>query len=232
LENRLRFDVVWLHSGSMGTTLLDGGKGLDLIVGRTTEVQIAVPPYIMRRSPADANKITGFGDWPFFRIEERLASSPQNEKNYVITAFLQVQAPTGSQKLSNDVWVFSPMLGFGKGWRNFDIQGTITAGIPATTVMKTGRQLQTNLAVQYRFWDILWPEVEASWTYFPDGTRAGLHQLFLTFGLVIGRVTVTEDLRVTVGAGYQFTITPRYREHPFTPAFDRGWLLSTRFNFE
>src|SRR5580704_17188155 len=49
LEQRLRFDVDLEHSGNgADTTILDSGRGLDLIVSPTNEIQIAAPPYELR----------------------------------------------------------------------------------------------------------------------------------------------------------------------------------------
>lgn len=233
LQNRLRFDEDWMHSGNgTRTVLLDDTRGLALIVADTTEIQIAAPSDVTRRSQNGKTSVSDFGDWPFFRIKERLASSPQDQENYVLSAFFQVQAPTGNQSLTNRAWTFSPSLGFGKGWGNFDIQGVTTASLPAANAAKLGHPLQTNVAFQYRIWTYFTPELETNWTYYPDGQRAGLHQLFLTTGVVIGRFAITEHLRFTVGAGYEFAVAPAYRPQPLSPAFDHSWVASTRFNFE
>jgi len=89
LENRLRFDAQQQHAGNGArTTVLDGGRGLDLIVGETEEIQIGAPPYEIRDiSPNSSStaEASGFGDWPFLRLEQRLASSPENGENYVVT---------------------------------------------------------------------------------------------------------------------------------------------------
>src|ERR1700680_3127239 len=46
MEQRLRFDLAEQHAGNgTDTTALDGGRGLDLIVSETNEIQLALPPY-------------------------------------------------------------------------------------------------------------------------------------------------------------------------------------------
>ena len=235
LENRLRFDAQQQHAANGArTTVLDGGRGLDLIVGQTEEIQIAVPPYEirdLRSNPSGIGAASGLGDWPFLRLEQRLASSPESSGNYVVTAWLQIQAPTGKSPFTNGAWIFSPTLAFGKGWGNIDIQGTITPALPASHSDTLGHPVQTNLAFQYHVDTVFWPEVEASWTYYPDGTRSGLNQFFLTLGLVIGRFALTNDVLFTIGGGYQFALAPAYRAKPLTPAYDRAWLLTFRLNF-
>jgi hypothetical protein len=76
LEQRLRFDVSGQNAGNgTNTTMVDGGKGLDLIVSDSNEIQIAAPPYDVRTTPTGHGAFNGFGDWAFLRGEQRLASS-------------------------------------------------------------------------------------------------------------------------------------------------------------
>ena len=233
LEQRFRFDTAFQHAGNgADTTILDGGKGFNLIVSDTEEVQIATPPYDIR-SNANSGKgqLTGFGDWPFMRFKQRLASSPESEGNYVLSAWLQVQAPIGIAALTNHAWTLLPTLGFGKGWGAFDVQGTIGAVIPTAYEGRTGMQVVNNAAFQYRLLDVLWPQIEVNWTYFPDGQRGGKNQVFLTPGLVVGRVPLAKHLNLTVGAGYQSAVTPNYRASPLTPAYNHAWIVTSRLSF-
>src|SRR5579884_1322195 len=90
LEQRFRLDVADEHAGNgADTVLLDGGKGLDLIVSETNDIQLALPPYQFRSAAADARSHAGFGDWAFFRFKQRLASSPGDQGDYVVSAWLQ-----------------------------------------------------------------------------------------------------------------------------------------------
>ena len=231
LEDRLRVDGVLVRAGNgTDTAELDQSRGLALTIGPATEIQLGAPSYIVRQ-PASGPQVDGFSDWPIVRLHERLASKPQDEGDYVLTALLQVQAPTGRRRLTNDAWVIAPTLASGKGWGNFDIQATVSAALPLANSETLGHPLQTNIAFQYHTGRVFWPEVEASWTYSPDGRRAGLHQVFLTTGLVLGRFQISDHVLFTTGAGYEFAVAPAYRARPLTPAFDRGWRVTTRFNF-
>lgn len=232
LEQRFRFDVSFQHSGNgTDTTVLDGGKGLDLIVSDTEEVQIAAAPYYIRTSQSGKGQLTGFGDWPFVRFKQRLASSPESEGDYVLSAWLQVQAPVGIGRLTNHAYTLLPTLGYGKGWGPFVIQGTVGAVIPTAYEGKTGTQIVNNVALQYHVLRFLWPQIEVNWTYYPDGQRGGKNQVFLTPGLVLGRFPVTRQLGATIGVGYQSAITPNYRASPLTPAYNHAWLVSSRLSF-
>ena len=240
LEQRLRFDVSRQHAGNgTDSTVLDGGKGLDLIVNETTEIQIADVPYFTRSGVSGTGRtqkgavmpLSGFGDWPFFRIEKRLFSSPASDGNYVITALLQIQAPSGNERLTNDAWLYQPTLAFGKGWGAFDIQGTLGGGIPASRASVIGYQVQTNIALQYNVLKVFWPELEVNWTYYANGQRGGLNQVYLTPGVVVGRFILPNGMKFTFGVGYQAAITPTYIPKPLTPAFDHAWLFTTRLNF-
>ncbi len=240
LEQRFRFDLDTNRAGNgTATTELDGGKGVDLIVGENTEVQFAAAPYFLRSGVAGTGRpakgaiepLAGFGDWPFLRIEQRLASSPESGGNYVVSALLQVQAPSGIVRLSNDAWTFQPSLAFGKGWGAFDIQGTAGVVLPTSNTAVIGDQVQTNIALQYHVLPVFWPELEANWTYYANGRRGGLNQVFLTPGLVVGRFVLPDGLKASVGVGYQFAVTPGYIANPLTPAYAHAWLLTTRLNF-
>ena len=116
LENRLRFDFEALHAANgTETTALDGGKGLDLIVSESNEIQLGAAPYDIRTSRSGGGALSGFADWSFLRVERRLASSPEAGGAYVVTAWLSVQAPTGITSLTSDAWTFSPTVAFGLG---------------------------------------------------------------------------------------------------------------------
>lgn len=232
LEQRVRFDVSEQHAGNgANTTAFDGGRGLDLIVSGTNEIQIAAPPYDIRSTPTGKGDLSGFGDWAFVRVKQRLASSPESGGNYFVTAWLQAQAPIGIPGLTNSAWILLPTLAFGKGWGNFDIQATVGGVLPTTNVAKLGDQIQTNVAFQYHLLKVLWPELEVNWTYFASGQRGGLNQVFLIPGLVIGRFKLAEGVTFTWGVGYQFAVSPEYRPSPLMPAYNHAWVLTTRFNF-
>ncbi len=240
LEQRIRFDVDQQHSGNgTDTTLLDGGRGLDLIVSPTNEIQIALPPYYIRSGVDGTGKknkgaiapLEGWNDWAFLRVEQRLASAPAGQGNYVLTAWLQVQAPAGITRLTNNSWEWIPTLAFGKGFGDFDIQSTVGVTIPASHTSVIGHPVQTNIAFQYHVRPILWPELEVNWTYYPDGQRGGLNQVYLTPGLVVGRFSLGGGLATTFGVGYQVAVAPSYRAKPLTPAYNHAVLFTSRLNF-
>jgi hypothetical protein len=232
LEQRFRFDVEDEHSGNgSDTTILDGGKGLDLIVSDSNEIQIALAPYEFRSSSGSSPAHAGFGDWAFLRLEQRLSSSPEDQGDYVVSAWLQIQAPTGIAAFTNGSWTFQPTLAYGKGFGPFDIQGTLAGVIPTSNVAVLGRQIQSNTALQYHLDRIFWPELEVNWTYYPDGQRAGLNQVFLTPGLTIGRFHLSDATTFTTGVGYQIAVAPLYRAKPLTPSYGNAVLCSARVNF-
>ena len=232
MEQRLRLDLYQEHSGNgADTTLLDGAKGLDLIVSPTNEIQFALPPYELRSATATSKALAGYGDWSFMRMEQRLFSAAKNDGDYVVTAWLTLQAPTGIKALTSSAWSLQPTLAFGKGWGDFDVQGTLGVVLPTSNMHVLGRQIQSNTAFQYHLDTVFWPELEVNWTYDPDGQRAGLHQVYLTPGLVIGRFDIGHGLKFTTGAGYQIAVSPGYRAKPLTPSYANSLIVTTRMNF-
>lgn len=232
LEQRARFDTSIQHAGNgANTTVLDGGKGIDLIVADTTEIQIALAPYDIRTTPKNKNNFSGFGDWPFFRIKERLFSSPADQDDYIVSAWVQTQTSSGIAALSNNAFTVLPTIGFGKGFGQFDIQGTVGAVIPTSYEAKLGNQVTGNLAFQYHLDTILWPQWEVNWTHWIDGPRDDKDQIFMTPGLVIGRIPLAERLKLTAGVGYQFAVSPHYQPSPLLPTYNHAWVITTRLNF-
>jgi hypothetical protein len=231
LEQRLRFDIESQQAGNRSaTTNLDGGRGLDLIVSPSNEIQIALPPYVLREAMLIKNSFSGFGDWPFLRVKQQLAASPASGDNYFATVWLQVQAPTGIPQLTTATWEYLPTFAFGKGWGDFDIQATVGGVLPASHVATIGDQVQTNVAFQYHIMK-LWPELEVNWTYWANGARGGLNQVFLTPGLVIGRFEVANGLFFTTGVGVQVAVAPSYRPIPQTPIYNNALIITSRLNF-
>jgi hypothetical protein len=232
MEQRLRLDMYQQHSGNgTDTTELDGGKGLDLIVSPTNEIQFALPPYEIRTATPASKSLAGYGDWAFLRMEQRLFSANKDDGDYVVTAWLTLQAPTGIKSLTSASWSLQPTLAYGKGWGDFDIQGTVGAILPTSNTHVLGQQIQSNTVLQYHLDTVFWPEVEVNWTYYPDGQRAGLNQVYLTPGLVIGRFDIGHGLKFTTGLGYQIAVAPPYRPKPLTPAYANSLIVTTRMNF-
>ena len=232
LLHRYRFDLAEQHIGNGSqTTVLDGGKGVDLIVGNDTEIQLTMPPYDIRNTPTGKGEFSGFSDWGFFRVKQRLASSPSNEDDYLVSVLLQAQAPTGVSQLTSNAWTLLPTLAFGKGWGDFNIQTSVTGTLPTSNVSTLGDQIQTSVAFQYRIVKVLWPEVEVTWTYWIAGQRDGLNQVFITPNLIIGRLPLANNLSLTAGFGYQIAVAPSYRPTPLTPSYGNAWVFTTRINF-
>jgi hypothetical protein len=233
LENRVRVDVSQQTAGNgQNITTLDGGKGVDLIVGPSQEIQVAAAPYIIKGDTTKGTgSLAGWNDWPIFRFKQRLLSSPADQGNYVLSAWVQLQIPTGQGRLTSHALTVVPTLGGGKGWGDFDIQATVGASLPTAHVDKIGDSVVGNVAFQYRVFRVLWPQVEFSWNYYADGPRGGLSQLYVTPGLVVGRLALGRRLNATFGVGYESALTPSYRAKPLTPSFNHGVVATTRISF-
>ena len=210
--------------------MLDDSRALDLIVGDSNEIQLAMAPYQIRHTPGMRTQ-SGFADGSVFRFEQRLASSPADGDDYVVTTWLQVQAPAGIAAYTNSAWQLQPTVAVGKGWGPFDIQATLGGVLPTANVAKLGNQVQSNVAFQYHLGEVFWPELEVNWTYYGGGQRNGLNQIYLTPGVVVGRFDLTQALKFTFGVGYQQAVSPDYRKTPLTPAYAHAWLATSRINF-
>ena len=221
LEEEYRYDQLWQpNAKGITTDNYDGGKGLELIPFEKVEVIFNVPPFIDHNNPKVRN---GWGDVAFL-VKYRLLSANEEHGSYILTAFLGWSLPTG--QFSNGALhpVITPTIAYGKGFGNFDLQGTFGVGLPTADTSTLGRTIAWNNTFQYRVFRKFWPEVELNSTFFQDGKNDGQKQNFVTPGLVIGRFRLVGRVGVTVGGGYQIATT---RFH----TTNHNAILSIRFPF-
>jgi hypothetical protein len=221
LEEEFRYDVLWQTSNSGITGENYGGsKGLELIPLRNVEVIVSVPPYIVHNNPAAPD---GYGDFQFL-IKYRLLAKNETHGNYVLTAFLGVSVPTGTHNNGALNAIITPTIAYGKGIGQFDLQGTFGVGLPTGDTTLIGRNYVWNNALQYRIVRKVWPEVEFNTTAFQEGKNAGKSQLFITPGVVVGRMHLWKRLNVTIGSGFQIAATHFHTNN-------HNVILSVRFPF-
>lgn len=230
LMEEFRYDQTTQHLGNGGTlSNYGGGKGLELIPTKTNEIIFNVPPYQVRSS---VNPASGWGDAPFLLVKQRLLSANEEQGNYVVTAFLGVQAPTGFPAFTSNAWVITPTIAAGKGWGNFDVQGTLSASIPTTQQNILGKAISGNAVIQYHLDKIFWPEFEISDTVWSGGLRGGMNQVILTPGVILGRLHLEGRANLSIGAGYQFAVAPPLTKTPvLTPLYSYGWVFTGRVTF-
>ncbi len=221
LEQEFRYDVDWLPK-SDGSVAENYGvtKGLEFIPEKNIEIILSTPPYFVHNQPGVRD---GFGDFQGL-VKYRLAASNEEGSNYILTAFLAVSAPTGQFRNGALNPVITPTIAYGKGFGNFDVQGTFGVSLPAGNTNVIGRTYSWNDAVQYRVLRKFWPEVEVNYSRFQEGKNDGKTQVFLTPGLVVGKFHVWKRLGLTIGGGFQIAAT-----HFSTS--NHNAILSVRFPF-
>ena len=230
LEQEFRFDMFSEDLASHGHLDNYGGaKGLEFIPSENTEIIIGVPPYETRTANDGKTLAAGWGDWPALLVKYRFLSANEESGNYIVTGFLQFSAPTGQSAFTNRFYVVQPTIAFGKGWGDFDLQATIGEQFPAggsVNIERTfGQPVLENVAAQYHIWEFLWPELEANSTWWPNGSKAGKLQLFLTPGIIFGRFTIRDRVKLILGAGYQISVSPH------APAYKNDAVLTLRTTF-
>jgi hypothetical protein len=95
---------------------------------------------------------------------------------------------------------------------------------PDGGLQRLGTPLAWNTALQYRILSYFWPEFELNYSWWPNGEREGEIQVFLTAGILVGRIPIHERVDVTVGFGYQVAVTKN-------PMYNRAAILSGRIPF-
>ena len=232
LEQEVRYDQYFESRGNgSDLTIFDSGKGLELIPTGTNEVLINPPAWQDKTNVS--HPVSGWLDDQFLVVKQRLVSANEEEGNYIVTAFLGVTAPSGASAFTNHTWIVTPTLAVGKGWGDFDIQATTGVAFPFRNQSTLGTSIATNVAFQYHLWEYLWPEFEVNHTYWADGNeRGGKNQVLLTPGLILGRVVIKDRVKVIVGGGYQFAVSPKYVDtSEQTPAYNHSVVLTARLTF-
>jgi|SRR5579884_439879 len=221
LVEEFRFDASRADvAGNAATVSFFNGKGLELIPTEHTEVIAGVPGYF---SSGAAGARSSWGDFPML-LKYRIRSAPAREGNYVLSLFLGATFPTGTNGHSAGKVVLSPAMAFGKGWGDFDVQGTFGTAVPAGTWERLGTPFLLNMAFQYRVLERFWPEVEVNTTAWPNGADSGKKETFLTPGIVVGRIPLRGRVGLVVGTGVQIAATHFHRSN-------HNLILTVRFPF-
>jgi len=220
LEQEFRYDIQWqTHNNGVTTTNYGVSKGLEIIPQKNVEVILAVPPYIV----SNPDSKDGFGDWQFL-VKYRIAAANEEDGNYIVTAFYQMSFPTGQHQQGALSPIITPTIAYGKGFKDFSVQGTLGGSLPTGNTATIGRTILWNNTLQYRILKKIWPEIEFNFTHYYDGSHDGHSLLYVTPGVVLGRFPIHNRFSFTIGGGFQIAATS------FHPTNHNG-ILSIRFPF-
>jgi hypothetical protein len=178
-------------------------RGLNLVPGFNSEVDIYYPPYIQHNSKSK----DGFGDVGFL-YKYRFLSANENHGNYMLSAQLTATITTGSYSNGSKEPSISPTLVGGKGFGKFDVISSLGGTLPTSDTKALGRSIAWNTTAQYHLGKYLWPEVEANTTRYFQGTHDGKTQNFLTPGMATKKFKFHPDNETSrvgfaAGAGMQ-----------------------------
>ena len=220
LVQQFRYDMGWQSGGGFTNANYGGGKGLELVPIDRVELSVSAPPYITH-TKAGVND--GVGDMAFL-LKYRMASGNPENGNYVVTAMVAATVPSGTYKNGSADALVTPTLALGKGWGNFDLQGTAGVTVPAGDRSVLGTPVGLNLAAQYHLLKYFWPEIEVNSTIWTNGKNDGKKQIFLSPGLVVGKFHLWNRVGVAVGGGVQIAATQFHN-------YEHNWVTSIRFPF-
>lgn len=230
LEEEVRYDQLFqANRYGHATNNFGAGKGLELIPCDNVEVILGIPAWINHGGRIDLSRpghevpTDGWADETFL-VKYRLLSANEDNGNYIVTAFMGFSAPTGDDGNSAGHALFTPTIAAGKGFGKFDVQSTLGVTFPNGGEDRLGWPVAWNTAFQYHIFKYLWPELETNYTWFAKGTRTGQSQLFLTPGILFGRLPIHDRVGLTFGAGYQVAVTRN-------PSYNHAVVLSMRIPF-
>lgn len=229
LEQEFRYDIQWqTHNSGVTTDNYGVSKGLEIIPAKNVEVILTAPPAYIVNNPDSTRD--GYGDWQFL-VKYRIAARNEEHGNYILTAFYQMSLPTGEYQEGALSPIITPTIAYGKGYKNFDAQGTLGYSFPTGNVSDIGHNLLWNNTVQYRIFKKIWPEVEVNLNQFHGGNNSvvptahpGNTSVYLTPGMVLGRFTLHHRLGFTAGGGFEIATTSFHPTNHIP-------ILSIRFPF-
>lgn len=220
LRQSFRFDTLHQQAATGNVTNLGGGKGLEFIPTRNTELRISPPPYMLHENPAVPD---GWGDVAF-RLKYRLLSRNEQHGAAIVSAFLSASVPTGTHGNGSSSAVLTPTLAGGKSWGRFDIQATLAGTLPVDDADRLGHSVTSNTAFQYHVRKRIWPELEINSTFWSGGKNDGKTQTFLTPGVMLGGFRVNHHQSISAGAGFQIAVTSFHK-------YDHAFIGSVRFSY-
>jgi hypothetical protein len=210
----------WQSNKGFTNANYGSGKGLELVPWDRVELYVSAPPCITHTKPG---VIDGIGDMTFLFKYRAAAGNPEHG-NYVVTAMLVATVPTGTYSNGSTDASVSPTLALGKGWGNFDLQGTAGVTVPTGDRNVLGTPVALNATAQYHLLKYFWPEVEINSTMWSNGKNDGKKQVFLSPGLVVGKLRLWKRLGFAFGGGVQIAATQFH-------AYEHNWVTSVRFPF-
>jgi hypothetical protein len=218
LEQEFRFDISRPEKDGQVTSFYGGGKGVELIPAEKLEVIIGIPSYNVQNFTGGK---AAFADEPLL-VKYRIFASNEEHGNQILTFFLGASLPTGSPPFSAGHGIITPTIAYGKGYGRFDVQTTLGIGLPTGGTAKLGRAITWNAALQEHTARFLWPELEFNSTFWDGGVNGGKKQLFVTPGIVVGRIPLRNRLGLTAGIGLQVAAT---RFHTYNHAITFSFRL-------
>ena len=215
LEQELRTDFVHQYNPKAYAVWNYGNsKGLEFIPEKHIEILINVPPFFNRTN----GEQDGFGDLSF-NSKYRIFARNEEHGNAIVTAFFAATVPTGKNGNGSCCAVVTPTLAAGKGFGNFDFTSTAGGSLPITNSQGLGHTITWNNVAQYRLGKtglarLFWPEVEANTSFYKGGSTDGKTAVFMTPGVIIGRIPLSHDatgkpgrLGLTFGAGEEIAVS-------------------------
>jgi hypothetical protein len=186
---------------------IGGHKGFNFIPFSRTQIDVFFPGYIVH---GDGTQ-DGFGD-TFLVGKYRFASATEKKGNYVVSGQVGLSIPTGSYKNGAPSTVITPTLLAGKGFGKLALFSSLGGGLPTSQTATSGRTIHWNTVAQYKIGKYFTPEVELNSNTFVGGTRDGKTQMFLSPGLIVGRLPFRPSesgsrLGMTTGVAFQTAVT-------------------------
>jgi hypothetical protein len=204
---------------------IGGHKGFNFIPFARTQIDVFFPGYILHGADHSQD---GFGDTSVVG-KYRFLSANDKKGNYAVSGALGISIPTGSYKNGAASAVLTPTLIAGKGFGKLALFSSLGGSLPTSGTVTSGRTIHWNSVAQYKIGRYLTPQLELNSNTWAGGTRDGKTQMFLSPGLMVGRLPLRprdpgSRIGLVFGVGFQTAVTSYH-------TYNHGLAITTRFAF-
>lgn len=203
---------------------IGNGKGFSLVPSKKTEVDLAIPNYVVHGAAAGTD---GVGDF-CVTTRYRFAGGNKQHGNYALTLVASQTWTTGLYKNGAAAWTRGITLAGGKAFGKFAALSTLGVTLPASSGLATmGRPIAWNSGIEMHARSRMWLLLEDDATYYKGGTHDGAKQNFLTPEVYLSPLrpwSAKSKSYVLLGVGMQFA-TSHYHTN------DHNLVIDTKIYF-
>jgi hypothetical protein len=118
-----------------------------------------------RRKGMNVAPATGFADWNFLTVKQRLLSANEENGNYIVSALSGISGANRRDRPHQQGLADHTHDRGRQGWDDFDVEGTVSVPVPTANGHAIGTAIVSSVTLQYFIAPYFWPEFAFNNTY-------------------------------------------------------------------